>query len=84
MKQKDHDESSHEDELILDEDLKHRELMKITRQLKLEAFNSQLQEIYNSGLPYKRQKRKIYELQMPFIQDVHSHIVSALIKEALA
>ena len=50
----------------------------------LEVYNIKVQAIYDSDMTYKEQKRKVYELQLPFLKEVHSNVVYGVIKEALA
>ena len=73
-----------ENELVLEEDLVSVPNQRLKEKMAFEDYNSQLERIYKSDMPYKEQKRKIYELQMPFLNMVHSNVVYGIIMEALA
>jgi hypothetical protein len=50
----------------------------------LDGLNADLKLLETSELSHYEQRVKIYELQLPFLNEVHSNVVYGIIKEALA
>jgi hypothetical protein len=73
-----------DNEMVFEEDLKYEHNLLHRSNMNLENLNSQLMLLETSGLSHYEQRLKIYELQLPFLNEVHSNVVYGIIKEALA